>query len=269
MGLKDFGSTFGKVWHVRTLSEKSPFVANGLDSRCAADQNAVWFLTHRALAAFGNKGLNGGDFCLSMPPHRPDVHRLVLHRWLATPQGRISSASSRWCRLLALEGRARHASDRRRPRRRRIEANFNRVLGPGAKLRSLCADCHNRLDGTNSPRPQPVCEDGTPFRPEPPLGAGQARAVRRWRTTMANRRSSSASDLTRCKPGPVMGVAGKMDWGGTSRLPPLSSPRIARTTYSRSFSLPCLGWTAPPASAWPPLPGSLARLEPALGVQRR
>ena len=32
------------------------------------------------------------------------------------------------------------------------------------QLRSLCADCHNRLDGTNSPR-APVREDGTPSDP--------------------------------------------------------------------------------------------------------
>jgi 5-methylcytosine-specific restriction enzyme A len=35
------------------------------------------------------------------------------------------------------------------------------------QLRSLCADCHNRLDGTNSPR-APIREDGTPSDPNHP-----------------------------------------------------------------------------------------------------
>src|SRR5262245_16391348 len=45
-------------------------------------------------------------------------------------------------------------------------------------------------------------------------------------------RSSSASDLTRCSRSRM--ACPEMDWGGTSRLPPLSSPSIDRTTYSRS-----------------------------------
>ena len=57
----------------------------------------------------------------------------------------------------------------------------------------------------------------------PPCGKNN-----RYRT----RRSSSASDLTRCSRFRM--ACPKMDWGGTSRLPPLSSPSIDRTTYSRS-----------------------------------
>jgi hypothetical protein len=37
-------------------------------------------------------------------------------------------------------------------------------LGP---LRSLCADCHNRLDRSNAPR-APVREDGSPSDPRHP-----------------------------------------------------------------------------------------------------
>src|SRR6516162_6592714 len=53
--------------------------------------------------------------------------------------------------------------------------------------------------------------------------------VSHWRRT---RRSSSASDLTRCSRSRMACL--EMDWGGTSRLPTLSSPSIDRTTYSHS-----------------------------------
>ena len=43
------------------------------------------------------------------------------------------------------------------------------------QLRSLCADCHNRLDRTNSPR-APVREDGTPSATAP-NGQGKGPSV--------------------------------------------------------------------------------------------
>ena len=49
------------------------------------------------------------------------------------------------------------------------------------QLRSLCAECHNRLDRTNSPR-APVREDGTPSDPHHPWNA------RSWGATIHTNR---------------------------------------------------------------------------------
>jgi len=77
--------------------------------------------------------------------------------------GRISSGIEPLCRLCLEAGRVTPATvaDHVTPHRGDFTA-FR--LG---ELRSLCADCHNRLDGTNSPR-APVREDGTPSDPNHP-----------------------------------------------------------------------------------------------------
>src|SRR5262249_30050665 len=86
--------------------------------------------------------------------HAPDAARaahpsLVLHRQLATPPS--ASAYDRAVVPVVPGGRPRPAGDRRRPCRAAF-GRLHRVL--------LCAECHNRLDRTNSPR-APVREDGT------------------------------------------------------------------------------------------------------------
>jgi hypothetical protein len=48
-----------------------------------------------------------------------------------------------------------------------LESNAFRL----GQLRSLCADCHNRLDANNAPR-SPVREDGTPSDPNHPWNTG-------------------------------------------------------------------------------------------------
>jgi 5-methylcytosine-specific restriction endonuclease McrA len=98
-------------------------------------------------------------------PHRPEVHR-----WYCT----VSWARRRayqlmiepLCRLCLEAGRVTPATvaDHVMPHRGDYTA-FR--LG---QLRSLCADCHNRLDRTNSPR-APVREDGTPSDPNHPWNA--------------------------------------------------------------------------------------------------
>jgi 5-methylcytosine-specific restriction endonuclease McrA len=98
-------------------------------------------------------------------PHAPQIHR-----WYCTAGWRRRRAHQLrvepLCRLCLEAGRVTPATvaDHVEPHR----GNFTAFrLG---QLRSLCADCHNRLDGTNSPR-APVREDGTPSDPNHPWNA--------------------------------------------------------------------------------------------------
>ena len=98
-------------------------------------------------------------------PHRPEVHR-----WYCTASwARRRAYQLRvepLCRLCLEDGRVTPATvaDDVTPHRGDYTA-FR--LG---QLRSLCADCHNRLDRTNNPR-APVREDGTPSDPNHPWNA--------------------------------------------------------------------------------------------------
>jgi 5-methylcytosine-specific restriction endonuclease McrA len=98
-------------------------------------------------------------------PHRPEVHR-----WYCTASWQRRRAHQLMieplCRLCLEAGLVTPATvaDHIEPHRGDFTA-FR--LGP---LRSLCADCHNGLDRTNSPR-APVREDGTPSDPNHPWNA--------------------------------------------------------------------------------------------------
>jgi 5-methylcytosine-specific restriction endonuclease McrA len=99
-------------------------------------------------------------------PHRPEVHR-----WYGTAswqrRRRHQLMVEPLCRLCLEAGRVTPATvcDHVVPHRGDFTA-FR--LG---ELRSLCAECHNRLDANNAPRP-PVREDGTPSDPRHPWNAG-------------------------------------------------------------------------------------------------
>ena len=101
-----------------------------------------------------------------MPSNRPEVYR-----WYCTAGWQRRRAHQLrvepLCRLCLEAGRVTPATvvDHIEPHRGDFTA-FR--LG---QLRSLCADCHNRLDRTNSPR-APVRADGTPSDPRHPWNAG-------------------------------------------------------------------------------------------------
>jgi hypothetical protein len=98
------------------------------------------------------------------------VHRPASHRWYCTAgwQRRRAHqlAVEPLCRLCLERGIVTPATvaDHDPPHRGDLTA-FK--LGP---LRSLCAECHNRLDANNAPR-APVREDGTPSDPNHPWNA--------------------------------------------------------------------------------------------------
>ena len=111
------------------------------------------------------------------PPERafvwhapPMPHAPHIHRWYCTASwARRRAYQLRvepLCRLCLEVGRVTPATvaDHVVPHRGDFTA-FR--LG---QLRSLCADCHNRLDRTNGPR-APVREDGTPSDPRHPWNA--------------------------------------------------------------------------------------------------
>jgi 5-methylcytosine-specific restriction endonuclease McrA len=99
-------------------------------------------------------------------------HRSEIHRWYCTAswarrrahQLRIEPP----CRLCLEAGRVTPATvaDHLQPHR----GDYNAFkLG---SLRSLCADCHNRLDSANNAPRYPVREDGTPSDPSHPWNTG-------------------------------------------------------------------------------------------------
>jgi cytochrome c553 len=76
--------------------------------------------------------------------------------------GRINSASSRCAASAWKRAASRQLADHLQPHR----GDYNAFkLG---SLRSLCADCHNRLDSANNAPRYPVREDGTPSDPSHP-----------------------------------------------------------------------------------------------------
>jgi hypothetical protein len=93
-------------------------------------------------------------------PHAPHIHR-----WYCTASWQRRRAHQLMieplCRLCLERGRVTPATvaDHIEPHRGDFAA-FR--LG---ELRSLCADCHNGLDGTNRPGRSPVRPDGTPSDP--------------------------------------------------------------------------------------------------------
>jgi 5-methylcytosine-specific restriction protein A len=123
--------------------------------------NAFGFDTPRSR---GLESVENGETLPPMP-HRPEVHR-----WYCTAGWQRRRAHQLMieplCRLCLEAGRVTPATvaDHVEPHRGDLTA-FR--LG---QLRSLCADCHNRLDANNAPR-APVREDGTPSDPRHPWNA--------------------------------------------------------------------------------------------------
>src|SRR5262252_8071566 len=111
--------------------------------------------------SLGLESVENGETLPSMP-HAPHIHR-----WYCTASWARRRAHQLMieplCRLCLEAGRVTPATvaDHVEPHRGDYTA-FR--LG---QLRSLCADCHNRHDRTNSPR-APVREDGTPSDPNHP-----------------------------------------------------------------------------------------------------
>jgi len=96
--------------------------------------------------------------------------RVQIHRWYVSAswkrRRRHQLMIEPLCRLCLQAGRVTRASvaDHDPPHK----GDFNAFrLGP---LRSLCAECHDRLDANNAPR-FPVREDGTPSNPKHPWNA--------------------------------------------------------------------------------------------------
>ena len=101
-------------------------------------------------------------------PHAPQIHRWYCPASWARRRA-YQLMIEPLCRLCLEAGRVTPATvaDHVEPHK----AGFTAFrLGP---LRSLCADCHNRLDRTNSPR-APVREDGTPSDPKHPWNAADS-----------------------------------------------------------------------------------------------
>ena len=98
-------------------------------------------------------------------PHAPQVHR-----WYSTASWRRRRAHQLTieplCRLCLEAGRVTPATIADHVVSHPGDYTAFR-LGP---LRSLCADCHNRLDANNAAR-APVREDGTPSDPNHPWNA--------------------------------------------------------------------------------------------------
>jgi len=101
-------------------------------------------------------------------PHRPDIHRWYCtaswqrrraHQLMIEPLCRLCLARGIVTPATVADHVVSHGGDYTAFR-----------LGP---LRSLCADCHNGLDGKNAPR-APVLEDGTPSDPRHPWNAGSS-----------------------------------------------------------------------------------------------
>jgi len=95
-------------------------------------------------------------------PHRP-----ASHRWYCTAgwQRRIAHQLrvQPLCELCLQAGHVTPATVADHVTPHRGDYNAFRL----GSLRSLCADCHNRLDRNNAPR-APVREDGTPSDPNHP-----------------------------------------------------------------------------------------------------
>ena len=104
-------------------------------------------------------------------PHAPHIHR-----WYCTASWQRRRAHQLMieplCRLCLEAGRVTSATVADHVTPHREDYNAFRL----GQLRSLCADCHNRLDRTNSPR-APVREDGTPTDPSHPTWAHRTGAL--------------------------------------------------------------------------------------------
>ena len=98
------------------------------------------------------------------------VHRPAPHRWYCTAGWQRRRAHQLHieplCRLCLEAGRVVPATVADHVTPHRGDYNAFRL----GQLRSLCAECHNRLDANNAPR-APVREDGTPSDPNHPWNA--------------------------------------------------------------------------------------------------